>query len=203
MRATRRIGWTARALLPLALLLVGARCYTPDFDNGKLRCGPQGQCPKGYGCASDGTCWKSGAGSSSDGGTDVLDDFVGTWTFLTGTLDANCSDGRTMPSIAGDVFVVTRAGTTLTAGYYCDWFLHVPAGSRTTVIDPAQSCIQDVPDTGTGVTFHYNWSGTEFALTTSNGLSGSISGTVKGPFTATDGSSGTCEGKFTGTLSKS
>lgn len=199
-----------RALVSSALLLgllfvvlLGLSCtYAPDLQNGALQCGDDSSCPKGYACASDGLCWKNGQGPGDVGPT--LDDFVGTWTFVSGSLLAACSDGPpTTTALAGDFIEVTRSGATLLAGYYCIWTLNLPAGSDTATAGSGQSCEQDVPDTTSGVTFTYAWTESEFSFTTADGLSATVTGHVTGPYTATNGASGTCDGMFSGSLTLS
>jgi hypothetical protein len=42
------------------LMLLLAGCFSPHYQNGNLRC-PDHECPRGYHCAVDGTCWQNGA----------------------------------------------------------------------------------------------------------------------------------------------
>ncbi len=50
-----------RTTILLALLGM-AGCFTPNPDNGTVKCGTDAQrpCLAGYYCYSDGTCWKNG-----------------------------------------------------------------------------------------------------------------------------------------------
>src|SRR5256885_13108646 len=41
-------------------LLLLAGCFAPRYQNGNLRC-PDQQCPSGYHCAADATCWQNGS----------------------------------------------------------------------------------------------------------------------------------------------
>jgi hypothetical protein len=43
----------------LALLFVG--CFSPTYHNGNLNCTASGECPEGYHCAVDHTCWRNGS----------------------------------------------------------------------------------------------------------------------------------------------
>lgn len=67
-----------RALLGLRLWLslgVLAACYKPLPPNGALLCSMDGQCPLGYHCAGDGTCWRTGEGpdgTGADAGIDAV-----------------------------------------------------------------------------------------------------------------------------------
>src|SRR5262249_26784104 len=46
-------------------------CYDPSPQNGTLTCSTGGDCPSGYHCASDRTCWHNGNDPGTDGGTDL------------------------------------------------------------------------------------------------------------------------------------
>jgi hypothetical protein len=195
MRTLRCLGLLAGALGLLS-------CYAPDFENGLLQCGPTNHCPKGYTCTTDLTCWKDSDVGPPTGGDEVTP-FIGTWTFDSGTLTANCSDGApSTVALAGDTVPITRSGTGIVAAYFCAWMLHAPAGSTTAVVDPGQTCMEMIPDEKTGVTYTYSWGAKEFSFTTSDGQKASVKGNVGGPFNASDGSKGTCEGLFTGSLTK-
>lgn len=67
-----------RSLLGVRLWLslgVLAGCYKPLPPNGALLCSMDGQCPVGYHCAGDGTCWRTGedpGGSGADAGIDAV-----------------------------------------------------------------------------------------------------------------------------------
>jgi hypothetical protein len=193
---------TMRSVLLAALLGGGACAYAPSLDNGSLQCAEDQSCPKGYACASDFTCWKSG---ESPDITDPLSLYAGTWTFgADGTLDANCTDGSATTSLQGITIPVTESGSEVVASYYCDWNLHL-AQDGSAVIDPGQSCMRTVMDTTTNETFRYTWSGNAFTLDTADGLNATVSGHVSGPFTSSGGSSpssGSCDGTFSGSLKK-
>jgi hypothetical protein len=182
-------------------LSLGLSCsYAPSFDGGVLACTATSGCPKGYGCADDGTCWKDGTGPN---GADVLGKYVGNWTFDSGNLVSDCSDGApSTTALMGDPVIVKASGTGLTASYYCDWILHRPSGSAAAVADAGQSCQQVVPDTATNLTYTYTWSAKSFSFSTTDGQTAMVSGHVAGPFTASDNTTGTCDGTFSGTLMK-
>jgi hypothetical protein len=204
-------------LAPLVTLL--SCSYAPDFANDQLQCGAAGQCPKGYSCATDNRCWKNGAtphdaavtphdgAVTTDGGVQ-LSDFVGTWTFNSGasggTLTGTCSDSSTpiSSSLSGDFMVVTLSGTGLLAQYYCNagWNLRLPAGSTTAVVQTGQTCVYS--STQSGVTTSYTFAALAFSLTTSNGQLGQFSGHLSGPFSASDGTTGTCNFNLAGQLTK-
>ena len=61
------------ALVALAACTaVAAGCYRPSPPNGALLCSMDGQCPEGYRCAGDGTCWRNGEGpDGTDAGIDA------------------------------------------------------------------------------------------------------------------------------------
>jgi hypothetical protein len=62
---------SAALLLAVASLTAAAGCYRPAPPNGALLCSLDGQCPDGYHCASDSTCWRTGSGPDVDGGDDT------------------------------------------------------------------------------------------------------------------------------------
>jgi hypothetical protein len=132
-------------LLFVAAAVLGglAACtYAPDFGNDKLVCGAGQTCPKGYSCASDNKCWKTGESpggvGGSDGGThadaggaggakmDASSDvpistdprvgFVGTWGFTGGTVSGSCTDGSTfqrpLSGATTNDYIVINLGTT-------------------------------------------------------------------------------------------
>lgn len=189
---------------PLWLLgaLASSCSYSPSFEDGVLVCSTTKSCPKGYECSADGTCWKGG--DAPDGG-DLYANFVGTWAFESGTLNADCSDGppSTMPLTGQQIPVApTPTGTGVTATYYCSWVLHRAAGSLTAVADPNQSCVQDVPADASGIAYSYTWTAIEFSFTTTDGQRASVKGRVAGHFLGTDNSTGTCDGQFNGMLTR-
>jgi len=51
-----------RAKLVLCLLALPiASCFSPKYHDGNLQCTASGQCPEGYHCAVDQTCWRNGS----------------------------------------------------------------------------------------------------------------------------------------------
>jgi hypothetical protein len=56
-------GGSMRSLVLICFVIAGAAgCFSPKYGNGELRCGSGAkQCPDGYHCAVDNTCWKDGA----------------------------------------------------------------------------------------------------------------------------------------------
>jgi hypothetical protein len=59
----------------LAWTLPGiAACYKPAPPNGALLCSTDGQCPEGYRCAGDGSCWRNG--EDPDGAPDAAMPFT-------------------------------------------------------------------------------------------------------------------------------
>jgi hypothetical protein len=56
------------SLLAAGLMASGSCTYAPDFENGKLLCGAQHACPKGYACMLDDTCGKIGSTPTGGGG---------------------------------------------------------------------------------------------------------------------------------------
>jgi hypothetical protein len=187
-------------LLGAALLALSCS-YAPDFGGGVLACSAAMTCPKGYSCASDGACWKDGMGPTD---ADPLAKYVGIWTFESGNLDSQCSDGTpTTMALSGQTVPVTKQGSSgLLATYYCGWVLHRGSASLAAVADAGQSCQQVVPGSGTDATFTYTWHGDAFSFSTMDGETGMVTGHVEGPFSGSDGSTGTCDGKFSGSLTK-
>ena len=90
----------------------------------------------------------------------------------------------------------------LVVTYYCDWVLHRSPGSAEAVVDtaPPQTCNQR--DDTTAITYTYHWSTNRFSLATTDGKIATIGGHVFGPFDASDRSTGTCDGTFSGELTK-
>ena len=141
--------WWLLAVTVAGLGGLGACTYAPDFASDKLVCGPGGTCPKGYACATDSKCWKTGETpgdgetGGSDGGThprhrrrdmdarlrsvptssDPRVGFVGTWAFTGGTLDGTCTDGSVVHrALTTADYMVINLGTTsstVLAQYYC------------------------------------------------------------------------------------
>ena len=117
MRAlcSTRVGLVAA----LALAMAGACSYSPNFDDGLLGCGLNGECPKGYACAPDNTCAKNSGGSGN--GNPQFNTFIGTWSFASGTLSGSCTDGSTLnATLTPDDFIVISArGSNLGLEYFC------------------------------------------------------------------------------------
>ena len=59
----------------LVALAAVAACYRPSPPNGALACSLGGQCPDGYHCAADNTCWRIGA-DLGDAGIDAAPPFT-------------------------------------------------------------------------------------------------------------------------------
>jgi hypothetical protein len=210
MRAPSR--WTVAAPLLLAL----SCSYSPSFQNDKLQCGVNGSCPKGYGCASDNRCWKTGdLNGGSDGGTgadsardtggaDPLLKFVGSWTFKSGTSDATCTDGsvnhRSFADPPPDFITVVVGGPGVLAQYYCDsgWKLRLTAAQTMAVADTGQTCRKST--TVAGVTTTYDWSALAFTFGTIDGQAATATGHVSGSFSDSNGVTGTCDVMFNGQL---
>ena len=203
-----RVRWN-RALWAVAASLSAllGSCYSPDFANDTLQCGSQSQCPKGYSCATDNKCWKTGEGPTADGGSmpdTRLDNFVGTWHFTGGSLDGSCNDGSVIHNtLTQDIFiVVTRAAVGLSLQYHCanGWNLRLPLGTSTAIAVANQTCREQT--TSGGVTTTFNWSASALMFTTADGRTATASGHLQGPFTATDNTNGTCDLMFSGPLTK-
>ncbi len=231
MRLHARMKIAGGLVLATVLFGGGGSCtYTPDFANDTLVCGPARACPKGYSCATDNKCWKTGetpgGSGGADGGThpdagtggapgdaggnDPRQGFVGTWTFNGGTLDGSCTDGSTIHgALTGDYIVIglgTTAATVL-AHYYCDtgWTMQLSSGDTMAVATSNQTCVQRTTDsTATPpVSTAYTWSAVTFSFTKTSALTGMSTGHLMGPFSASDGTNGTCDLTFTGPLIKS
>jgi len=98
--------------------------------------------------------------------------------------------------------VQVTAGLTgdLTASYYCDWDLRLPAGS-TAIICPGQSC--DSTDSSSGTMF--TWHGDSFNFTTTDGASATLTGMISADFVdpptaPVPNQTGTCTLRINGTL---
>ena len=229
-----RAGVTAGAMLLLtAAVLAGAgeSCtYSPDFANDTLVCGPAQACPKGYACATDNKCWKTGetpggGGAHADAGgtggahmdassdlpitTDPREGFVGTWTFNGGTVDATCTDGSAKHGALTGDYIVIGVGTTMStvlAAYYCQsgWTMQLSSGNTMAIATSNQTCVVRTTDSSTPpVTTAYTWSPVTFSFTKTSATTASSTGHFTGPFSATDGTNGTCDVTFTGPLTKS
>jgi hypothetical protein len=182
-----------RLLVVFAALGSGAAfgCgYSPNPESGKLTCSSDGQCPQGYACAFDNTCWKNGH---------LPDMFVGHWVFdSTGKLEQSCNGtGAAAPtSLAGDYVDVTPGvSSLLSASYYCNWNMKVSSGDPTKAsIIPGQSC-QTTDGTGT---MQILVRGDAFDFTTANGQSAVMAASFSAQYTT--GTPLTCTFKVTGNL---
>ena len=213
----------APVILSAVMAVAGGSCtYSPNFADGVVACGTDQSCPKGYSCATDGTCRKHAAsggnpdGGKADGGNgvdagnsgDAAGKFVGTWTFQNGTFNAACSDGSSdHHALTTADFVVVARGTTSSGvliEYFCDsgWALGV-ASSGTTASATAGQPTCTTTTTQAGITTMFTWTVVTFTFNTSDGASGSLSGHLMGPFTATDHTTGTCDITFMGNVTKS
>ena len=205
-----------------ALILTSAAAtgctYSPNPVSGTLGCGPNRSCPDDYVCASDNTCWKKGQVPSGTGGTTgtggtggrggsgggsadaggPADKFLGHWVFGAGsTLTQTCSGMTDTAALAGD-YVDVSVGLVgdLSASYFCDWELNIN-GNSTTIL-PGQACSYTDPTDNTT----YSWTGSSFALTTTNGSTASLTASL--PFTyANATTSGLCSLSISGSLTKS
>lgn len=203
---------------------LGACTYAPDFASDKLVCGPGGTCPKGYACATDNKCWKTGE-TPGDGGTggahmDASSDiptsndprvgFVGTWAFTGGTLDGTCTDGSVVHrALTTADYMVINLGTTsstVLAQYYCQngWTMQLSSGNTMVVATSNQMCTQRTTDNTVNppITTSYTWSALTFSFTKTGAMTGTSTGRLMGPFTASDNTSGSCDLTFTGPLTK-
>jgi hypothetical protein len=217
MRSPLRLSATMTLALALSL---SACTYSPNFADGVVMCGVDDSCPKGYTCAVDGTCRKHpetarpDAGANPDTGTspdagDVVSKFLGRWTFPSGTLDSTC-DGSPVQrnAVPADDFIdvymdVDRGFKDLLVKYYCDagWTLTI-GGTGTNAI--ANNAAQVCPRMTVfqNVTTTFNWSAVTLSLSTTDGVSGSISAHLKGPYTDSTNAHGTCDLTITGSLKK-
>jgi hypothetical protein len=204
----------SRALLgaALSLVLVAACGYSPNPENGTLKCGSSNTCPEGFSCRS-GTCWKDsgtagttvGGGSMGTGGTggsNSLSKFIGTWTFVAqqSTRTRSCSDGTQETTTPWDDFFDVTAGSVaaLSADYYCNWNLDVNGGGTATAIRSGSMCTKADP---TMVGTSYTWRGESFTLTTTDGTSGMLEASLPYSYTTPLGS-GSCQMHFNGPVTK-
>ena len=177
-----------------ALLVALAGCgYSPNPVEGKLLCNPGDgpKCPEGYFCRSDLTCWKSTPG----------DLYVGTWTFTVGTRDGTCDGGPHQNESVVDEMVTidyTTAPGRLTASYYCDWLVNVSGPGSSTMMMPGQTCSAVDPSTNT----QYQYQGTSLGFITKNGTTATLTAALSFGYRNTDGTTGTCDLKISGSLSK-
>ena len=202
------------------LAIQGSCAYAPDFADDTLACSDKRTCPKGYTCAANNKCEKSGGGgdgvggiagggtggnTGTDGGIDPrLDNFVGTWHFNSGMLTGSCSDGSTINNpLTPDVFVVvTRGGVGLMLQYHCPggWNMRLPVATNTAIAVAGQTCRESTVSSGVMTT--YNWGAPALTFTTSNGQTASLSGHLAGPFSDSNSINGTCDIMFNGSLTK-
>jgi hypothetical protein len=179
-------------LAALLYVAVPAGCgYGPEPKSGALQCGPSASCPEGYGCA-DGYCWRPGARQ-----------LLGTWSFVSpSTRQIVCDGVPDAPedwASTGESFDVV-SGTTGVFGthYYCDWELDLASNGSSTAIQPGQHCsAADMLDP----TIMYTWHGETFALSTSDGQTGTLDASLPYDY-VTLTSSGSCTMHFTGTMNK-
>jgi len=225
-----RAGWLAVMVVVVGGL--GSCTYAPDFANDKLTCATGAACPKGYFCAADNKCWKTGdtpgggtGGTHGDAGgtggahmdasadissSDPRDGFVGTWAFTGGTLNGSCTDGSVVqrPLNAGDYMVIVLGTTasTVLAQFYCQagWTMQLSGGNTMAVATSNQTCIQRTTDNTVNppVTTAYTWSAVTFSITKTSATTGTSTGHFSGPFSASDNTSGTCDLSFSGPLTK-
>ena len=204
-RANRLMARAVVAVIP-ALLLALSSCYAPDFANDQLQCGDNSACPKGYSCAADNRCWKNGAQPAADAGGQMrFDNFVGTWVFTGGTLNATCTDGPPYQrALTGDSITILTGNVGLLEQYYCQtgWNLRLPLGTTTAVAPTGQTCVERTTDSGSGIMTTYTWSASELSFTTSDGQTATTTGHIMGPFSASDNTHGTCDVTYTGPLHK-
>jgi hypothetical protein len=171
--------------LALALLAAVASCtYSPNPESGALFCGASGECPKGYGCASDGTCWKNGTSPADAGPVDrsvpspeALRNFLGTWTFTSGSMVTTCSDPSTATrDLKGDFFeMAAAADADLTGSFYCEWRLNV-SGAKAALARAAQSCSRLTDGT------MFTWTAVSFDFTTTDGQTGVLASNIGAAF---------------------
>ena len=196
------------ALAAMPLLIAAACGYGPNPESGTLQCGSSNACPENYTCRS-GRCWRDGAGGSGgttgqggSGGGPNIANFVGTWVFdgPASKRTRQCTDGTDEIMMPWDDSFTVEAGVAapLSIGYYCAVWNADVSGTKT-VIRPGQGCDDLVMSPGTKFTFH----GETFALTTTNGTSGTLEASLPydyGP--AAGASTGSCTMKFTGPVTK-
>jgi hypothetical protein len=201
-------------VLPLALAV--ACGYSPKPANGELKCGSSDTCPEGYSCMSE-HCWQNGAagsggstgsagrgGTTGTGGSSATDKFIGTWSFgIPSTRMIGCTDGYTESkewSGLGEMFVISAGGSAaLRTHYYCDWDLDVAAAGTSTMIRPNMTC--SLTDNSQTPPVTYSWRGMLFTLSTTNGLTGTLTADIPYDYASTAGT-GSCTMHFTGSMTK-
>jgi hypothetical protein len=189
----------SRALLgaALSLFLVAACGYSPNPEDGTLKCGSSNTCPEGFSCRS-GTCWKNGG----TGGSNDVSKFIGQWTFVAAQSKRtrSCTDGTTETTMPWDDFFDVSTGpvAALSTDYYCPWNLDVNGGGTATSIRSGSMCTKADP---TMVGTSYTWHGESFTLTTTDGASGMLEASLPYDYTTPLGS-GSCQMHFTGPVTK-
>jgi hypothetical protein len=192
-----------RAPATVVLAAVALGCYSPNPTSGNLRCGTNQSCPEGYTCADGRTCWKKGEAPTCVATGASITKFVNHWNFSpTSTIVISCSDGSSSTqSLMGD-FLDVNPGLVgdLTASYYCDWDMRVPAGNSA-VICPGQSC--DSVDSASGTMF--TWHGDAFTFTTADGVTATLTAMISAnfvdpPTAPVPNQTGTCNLRINGTL---
>jgi hypothetical protein len=180
------------ALLAMPLFIATACGYSPNPESGTLQCGSSNTCPEGYSCRS-GLCWKGGGGNGD------VTNFIGTWVFdgSASKRVRQCDDGTNETLMPWDDFVTIDAGAAaaLSIGYYCSWDADV--NGTKTVIRSDQFCEDEIMLPGTKFTYY----GESFALTTTNGATGTLEASIPYDYSSVAGS-GSCTMKFTGTVTK-
>lgn len=175
--------------------------YSPSFDSGRLRCGPNDSCPEGYYCASDDRCWRDGE-EPDPPDPDPQVRLAGTWNFIRpSTRTILCSDGSGgTEDWAGRDFIPIEAGSggTLEADFFCVWILDIAASGNATVIRPGQSCSDTDPNEPD---ISYTWRGEAFTVTSTDGRTGT--GQMSLPYDyRTPAGNGTCTMTYSVTLTK-
>jgi hypothetical protein len=106
-------------------------------------------------------------------------------------------------------YIVIGLGTTMStllAQYFCQtgWTMQLSGGDTMAVATSNQKCVQRTTDNSVTppVTTSYTWSAVAFSFTKTNATMGTSTGHFMGPFTASDGTSGSCDLTFTGPLTR-
>jgi hypothetical protein len=200
--------------------------YSPNIENGKLRCGPNNSCPEGYSCGELNACWKGatqpesgtvkcGAGGACPIGytcglsntcwrpADRPDLLQGCWVFDAGSVQQiDCSDGSTDRvdlATVGD-FVEIGPGVMaapLLTDYYCP-DLELVVHGTTTLLEPGQGCTLTDPDTND----RFVHSAERFEFTTADGAKATVQLSMPFTFDLTTGETGDCTLRTNGTLTK-
>jgi hypothetical protein len=113
-----------RRSFALLFILAATGCFSPVYHNGNTRCTQSMQCPSGWHCAVDATCWKNGqdppvimgtvrpapvwisAGGGSLQGSDTNLNLSVSGSFATGTMStaAQSPSTITLGYFASDTF---------------------------------------------------------------------------------------------------